>query len=172
MRQLFQNLDRLQGGCVLFLTVFAWAFGCTVSWAIYRVRVGISWGPLPLRNDLLPQFSGKPTTSEIAPRTTRRRSPMAQGTGTLTLVLLVYAAVAARRGAIAIANPLTASVELEYREAVAWLPHSFDGFIRSGGGALPALACAFWGARAVFSPSRRERHKGSNGSEFIPDRLR
>lgn len=167
-------LDDLSGWWLLAITVFApWALACTVPWAIWTVCAGgYVMGALWVAKLLyLRSQSFDPGGSRDG-----RASPWPMRVlWTVAFLLLTWSLTSALNWRSAV-EFVDGQPELTYREAVAWLPQSFDrpasqkGFWR-----YLALALIFGSARHWFlGKSRHERHSSDAASTMpgLPARLR
>lgn len=170
----YARLDDLSGWLLLAITVFApWALACTVPWAIWTVCAGgYLLGALWLAKLLYARIrSFNPTQSRD-----EHASPWPMRVlGGVAVLLLAWSIISALNWRSAVAF-VDGRPELTYREAVAWLPQSFDrhaslkGFWR-----YLALALIFGSARHWFlGKSRRERRASNTApaNSRLPARLR
>lgn len=174
---LHRGLDIASGALLLFMTVWApWAFGCTVSWAIWTMcGAGYALGLLLVakqivrwRNDYQP---ARWVTHEGAGRWAVR------GLALLTVAVLAYVLVSwwNARANVEDWGGLRGSPYLVYRDrtSIAWLPTTYDAdrtwraFFR-----YLALALTFWAAWDwILTKTRKERRQGEPDL-FPPARLR
>ncbi|MEY4387565.1 MAG: hypothetical protein RLY20_2848 [Verrucomicrobiota bacterium] len=174
---LFERADLLSGGVILFMVVFMpWAFGTTQPWSIglmnfcaavlgalfaFKVWVRRFAGHQPLRFDTTDGFgcSGSRVLTVVL---------MA-----FTLGLLGYCVVAAVN-ARADYNPIT--LTLDYRDYIAWLPHTYHraetwrSVIQ-----YVAYAAAFWAVRdwllGMSAEEARRARSGERAIRSVPARL-
>lgn len=171
---LHRGLDIASGALLLFMTVWApWAFGCTVSWAIWTMcGAGYALGLLLVakqivrwRNDYQP---ARWVTHEGAGRWAVR------GLALLTVAVLAYVLVSwwNARASITLGR---LSAELVYRERTpfAWLPTTYDAprtlraFFR-----YLALALTFWAAWDWLLTKTRKERRQNEADAFPPAHLR
>lgn len=175
----YRLLDNLSGVLLAFVVVFApWAFGSTVRWAITTsCVVAYVMGALLLGKWMLRwRMDFTPPRWDPA---TGSKWPIRWLAG-LTVVFLAYCLT----GAInyhATGTYVDGELQLDYRDSIPWLPHSFDAprswraFHR-----YAALACLFWASRDwLLGKSRKERRGSRDDDEFgedstplLPERLR
>lgn len=173
---IYERADLLSGilliGCLLFSP---WAFGTTQSWAVttmnlcgYTLGVLLAvklWIRLGLGHQPLRWGGSHPT-----------RSLTTWLLMAVTLLLLVYPALAALNGR---ADYDPVRLTLDYREYVAWLPHSYDRAATWAALAkYVAWACSFWALRDwLLGMSADEARSARGGSAFsgrvtVPARLK
>lgn len=167
-------LDEPSGWLLLAITVFApWALACTVPWAIWTVCaggyvLGILW--------VAKLAYARLKTFDSTQAGDGKGSPWPMRVlGALAVLLLAWSITSGLNWRSAVAF-VDGRPELTYREAVAWLPQSFDrpasqkGFWR-----YLALACIFGSARHWFlGKSRLERYSSNKAPAIsrLPARLR
>ena len=144
---------------LLSLVVFApWAFGCTVSGAIsIAIGVGYSLGFLEILKWLIARRTGFEPPRWSMESVPRSHTPV-HILGLLCVLIFGWALVSGWNGR-ATAIVAGTNLRLEYRDALRWLPHSFDApqslraALRFGG-----LISVFWSAYFWFAgKSRVER---------------
>lgn len=173
----YRILELITGILLCFVIVFTpWAFGATVRWVIWT-SCGICYalGAIWLFKCAYRWRSGyRPATWE-----SRRGNPWPlRLLGIFSAAFLLYVLI----GCInyhGVAQLVDGEWEFEYRDAIPWLPHSFDApkswraFWR-----YLALVCLFWAARDWFiGKTRKERRRSSEDGEdsstpLVPGRIK
>lgn len=171
---LYRVSDTLSGIVLLVMTVFApWAFGCTVSWAIWSMcGAGYTLGLL-----LVLKWVAR-RREEYEPDRWVEHSGIGAwgvrimaGLTVLVLALVLISALNAR--AEVVITKIGPQLNYLEREPVSWLPTSYDGprTMRAFWRYL-ALALTFWAARDwVLTKTRRERYDAEE-AVFPPARVR
>ena len=173
----YRFCDTASGALILFMIVWApWAFGCTVSWAIWTLCGGAYTlglllavkGFLRWRNDYTPE---------------RWASPTPVGTwavrllATLTVLMLAYVLVSWINARATLEFPRRAidGVQIRYhdRSPLTWLPSTYDAprTLRAFWRYL-ALALGFWATRDWLLGKTRSERRDDTPRPFPPARLR
>ena len=171
--QLHRLADALSGTLLLCMVVFGpWAFGTTPNWTIQVMNwSGYALGVLLLGKWFLRALGGLPAHVGVAlepgPGLGRRLERLL---GFVTVLILAYTFLGAWN-ARALYEPETWS--FRYRDAIRWLPHSYDAASswRMFGMYL-GLAGLFWGARDWLRQPWRTpgEHAGQGDSLAAPGR--
>lgn len=174
MPEAYRWLDHASGALILFLVVFTpWAFGCTVSWAIWTACGGCyALGAIAIARALYCRLKRYDPPSWVTPD--GARWPI-RTMAALTAVLVTYAFTSALNARASVEIGLD-TARLAYRDYLPWLPHSYDASasMRAAWRYL-ALACFFWASRQWFSGlTWRERHPAQDelARPEIPGRIR
>jgi len=170
----YRGCDTLSGVVLLTMTVFApWAFGCTVSWAIWTMcGGGYALGILLLVKHGFRWHEGYQPARWVEHEGGGRWAILAMAA--LTVLLLVYVLVSVwnARAEVEITK---IGPQLSYRErpTIPWLPTTYDAprTLRAFWRYL-ALALTFWAARDwILTKTRRERYDEEE-AVFPPARVR
>jgi hypothetical protein len=177
-RRWHRHLDNVSGALLLFLVVFApWGAGGTLFWSSW-VLIVTGWvlGLLCVAKWGVLQWTG------FQPAVWRREGTEVRwpiwGLGALTGLVLAQVGVSLWN-ARAEVNWGTDGLELLYRDAVSWLPTTYDlAATRKALFRYLAFAGAFWAMRDWLRiKSRGERHREEDGRAVedagrVPDRVR
>ena len=143
-------------GLIYFMIVFSpWAFGTTASWSVWTMDLaGYGLGLLWAAKILLRR--GQKTGAPAAPAPDWGTRAM----GLLTVLFLGYCLTSALNSRATFAG---AQMQFEYRECIAWLPHSYDrpSSLQAFWNYL-ALALAFWAVRDWLSGEKEWRPFGES----------
>ncbi len=177
-RRWHRRLDTASGALLLFLLVFApWGAGGTLVWSSW-VIIGTGWALgllLAFKWSLTRFTSFQPTCWRREGTASRWPVWILMG---LTILLLLQVAVSLWN-ARAEVNWTQDGVEFLYRDAVSWLPTTYDlAATRKAFFRYLAFAATFWAARDwLLIKSSAERHREVDGRDRddvgrVPDRVR
>jgi hypothetical protein len=179
-RRWHRRLDSASGGLLLFLAAFApWGAGGTLYWSSW-VLIGTGWllGALVLSKWALVRWTGyEPTQWKREGGAAVSHWPT-RALGILTGLILLQVLVSLFNYRAEV-NWTSEGVDFIYRDAIEWLPTTYDvAATRKAFFRYLAFAGVFWAMRDwLLIKSRSERHREEDGRDVedggrVPDRLK